>query len=81
MLQEVMQDLRNLAADEGNPAQKLAAELAEIRREYAAGDLSAEDYQYLLNEIIDVRAQADLAQDEVACRWVIFAAQTLLSAV
>lgn len=79
MLQEVMTDLRNLAAQDG-PAQKLATELADIRREYASGDLSKEDYEYLLNEIIDIRAQSDLAQDEVTCRWIIFAAQTLLSA-
>lgn len=63
----------------GGPAAALANELLVIRDEYASGHLNREEYEFLLSEIASVRAQQELASDEIACRWIVAAAQTMLS--
>ncbi len=69
------------AAGMGGPAGALAQELINIREQYDAGQLSREEYEFLISEIASVRAQQELASDEIACRWIVAAATTMLSLV
>jgi hypothetical protein len=66
-------------ADMGGPAGALARELINIHDEYSSGHLSREEYDFLLSEIATVRAQQELASDEIACRWICAAAEAMLS--
>jgi hypothetical protein len=50
-----------------------------IRENFEQGQLSREEYDYLLQEIASVRAQQELASDEIACRWIAAAAQALIA--
>lgn len=75
-----MNELREQAGL-GGPASALANELLVIRDNFERGDLTTEEYQYLLQEIADIRAQQELASDEIACRWIVAAAMALASAV
>jgi hypothetical protein len=50
-----------------------------IHENYAAGQLTSEEYAFLLQEIADIRAQQELASDEIACRWIVAAAQGMLA--
>lgn len=63
----------------GGPASALANELLVIHDEYTSGHLTKEEYDFLVSEIASVRAQQELASDEIACRWIVAAAQTMLS--
>lgn len=63
----------------GGPAGVLAQELINIRDEYSSGHLTREEYEFLLSEIATVRAQQELASDEIACRWICAAAEAMLS--
>ena len=74
----MLEQLRE-AAGMGGPAAALANELLVIRENYEQGQLSKEEYDYLINEIADIRAQQELATDEVACRWIVAAAKALIS--
>lgn len=74
----MLEQLRE-AAGMGGPAAKLANELLVIRENYERGQLSKEEYEYLVNEIAEIRAQQELATDEVACRWIVAAAKVLIS--
>ena len=65
----------------GGPAASLANEMLVIRDNYEQGSYTAEEYQFLLNEIADIRAQQELATDEIACRYIVAAAKALASAV
>ena len=65
------------AAGMGGPAAQLANELLVIADQKATGDLTEEEYQYLLSEIVAIRAQQDLANDEIACRYIVSMAQAL----
>ena len=75
----ILEDLREKAGFPG-PVAQLANEMLVIRQNYEQGQLSTEEYQYLLEEVANIRAQQELANDEVAMRWVVAAAQ-LLAAV
>lgn len=65
----------------GGPAAVLANELLVIRENYEQGQLTTEEYNYLLQEIAQIRAQQELATDEIACRWIVAAAEALMAAV
>ena len=69
------------AAGMGGPAAELANELLVIREQYEAGELNAEEYQYLLQQVAEIKAAQSLASDEIACRFIVNAAMTLASAV
>ena len=74
----ILNDLREQAGL-GGPAASLANELLVIRENFEHGELSREEYDYLLQEIASVRAQQELASDEIACRWIAAAAQVLIA--
>jgi len=78
---KIMIDQLREAAGMGGPAGALAQELINIREQYDAGQLSREEYEFLVSEIASVRAQQELASDEIACRWIVAAATTMLSLV
>jgi H2-forming N5,N10-methylenetetrahydromethanopterin dehydrogenase-like enzyme len=73
----ILNDLREQAGL-GGPAAALANELLVIHENYANGELTSEEYGFLLQEIADIRAQQELASDEIACRWIVAAAQALM---
>jgi hypothetical protein len=74
----ILNELREQAGL-GGPASVLANELLVIRENYEQGQLSKEEYEYLLSEIASIRAQQELASDEIACRWIVAAAQALIA--
>ena len=74
----ILNELREQAGL-GGPASSLANEMLVIHENYAAGQLTSEEYAFLLQEIADIRAQQELASDEIACRWIVAAAQGLLA--
>ena len=74
----ILNDLREHAGFAG-PVAALANELLVIRDNYEQGELSREEYDYLLQEIASIRAQQELASDEIACRWIADAAQALIA--
>ena len=76
----VLENLRETAGL-GGPAAQLANELLVIRENYEQGAYSADEYQFLINEIAEIRAQQELANDEIACRYIVQAAMALASAV
>lgn len=65
----------------GGPAAALANELLVIRDNYEQGQLTTEEYNYLIQEIATVRAQQELASDEIACRWIVSACEALIAVV
>lgn len=74
----ILNDLREQAGL-GGPAAALANELLVIHENYESGELSREEYDYLVSEIAHVRAQQELASDEIACRWISAAAGALIA--
>jgi hypothetical protein len=76
----ILEQLREVAGV-GGPAAQLANELLVLADKKAIGELSQEEFEYLVREIADVRAQQDLANDEIACRWIVAAAQAIISVV
>jgi hypothetical protein len=74
----ILNELREQAGL-GGPAESLANELLVIHENYAAGQLTSEEYAFLLQEIADIRAQQELASDEIACRWIAAAAEALIA--
>ena len=63
----------------GGPAAVLATEMLVIRENYEQGQLTKEEYEFLLQEIASIRAQQELASDEIACRWIVSAAEALIA--
>jgi hypothetical protein len=62
-------------------AKILAEELIAVGEQYQAGQLTRDEFEFLVGEIAQVRAQQELATDEIAQRWIINAASAVLSAV
>lgn len=75
----ILNELREQAGL-GGPAASLANEILVIHENFSQGQLTSEEYSFLLQEIADIRAQQELASDEIACRWIVAAASALLSA-
>lgn len=61
----------------GGPAANLANQLLVIRQQYENHELSVEEYQYLLQQIAQVNAAQDLANDEQAFRFIVASAEAL----
>lgn len=79
-MNEYLESLREQAGLGGSAAQ-LANELLVLTDQRATGELTDEEYQFLVNEIADIRAQQELANDEVACRYIVQMAQILAQVV
>jgi hypothetical protein len=65
----------------GGPAASLANELLVLTEQYQAGQLSKEEYQFLVQQIAEVRAAQELATDEQAMRYIVQAASALMTVV
>ena len=76
----MLEQLREVAGM-GGPAASLANDILVIRDNYEQGSYTAEEYQFLLNEIAEIRAQQELASDEIACRYIVQAAKVLAAAI
>lgn len=65
----------------GGAAGTLASDLISFYEQYTSGQLTKEEYEFLVKEVAEIRAQQELANDEVACRWIVAAAQGILAVV
>jgi len=74
----MLEQLREVAGM-GGPAAALANEMLVLTEQVQNGELSREDFNYLLQQIAEVRAAQDLSNDEQACRWIVQAANALAS--
>mgnify|MGYP003337999837 FL=1 len=74
----MLEQLRE-AAGVGGPVAALANELLVIRDQYEQGQLNQEEYQFLLQQIAEVRAAQELSNDEQAIRFIVSAASALYS--
>jgi hypothetical protein len=72
----MLEQLREVAGM-GGPAASLANELLVLNEQYTTGNLNKEEYQYLVQQIGEVRASQELASDEQACRFIVNAAQMI----
>jgi hypothetical protein len=79
-MNEYLESLREQAGLGGSAAQ-LANELLVLTDKRSTGELTDEEYQFLVTEIADIRAQQELANDEVACRYIVQMAQILAQVV
>ena len=76
----MLEQLRETAGM-GGPAASLANELLVLAEQYQSGQLSTEEYQFLLQQIAEVRAAQELASDEQALRYIVQAASVLATVV
>jgi hypothetical protein len=74
----MLEQLREVAGM-GGPAAALANEMLVLTEQVQNGELSRDDFNYLLQQIAEVRAAQDLSNDEQACRWIVQAASALAS--
>jgi aspartate/glutamate racemase len=72
----MLEQLREVAGM-GGPASSLANEMLVIREQYENSQLNSEEYQFLMEQIAEVRAAQELSNDEQACRYIISAAKAL----
>jgi hypothetical protein len=80
MIDQLLTEIREQAGM-GGPTASLANEILVITEQFQAGELSREEFDFLIKDIANVKAATQLANDEIACRWVIAAATTIISAV
>lgn len=74
-----LDELKQIAGLENGPAAELANDLLVFQEQYQTGELEKEEYEFLVNQIVEVRAAQDLADDEMACRQIVAAAKGLLA--
>ena len=73
---KMLEQLREVAGL-GGPAAGLANELLVLRDQYEAQQLNVEEYQFLVDQIAEVRAAQELSNDEQAMRYIVAAAKAL----
>lgn len=66
------------AAGLGGSSAALANEILVLYDQRAQGLLSQEEYEFLMQDIALIKAQAQLAGDEIACRFIIQSIQALM---
>lgn len=69
------------AMNEDSVKGQLAAQLHDITEQFNDGILTEDEFKELVTEIAEVQAANDLADDEVAQRWIINISTQLLSAI
>jgi hypothetical protein len=72
----MIEELRE-AAGMGGPAAALANELLVIREQYESQELTLDEYQFLVQQIWEVKAAQELSSDEQAFRYIVSAAQAM----
>ena len=73
---KMIEELREVAGL-GGPAASLANELLVVREQYESMELSKEEYQFLVQQIWEVKAAQELSSDEQAFRYIVSAAQAM----
>ena len=76
----ILAELQEAMNDDGLKGQ-LAAELHDITEQYNDGILNDEEYKDLVAQIGDIQNNNELANDEIASRWVVNITKAILSVV
>jgi hypothetical protein len=72
----MLEQLREVAGM-GGPAAALANELLVLREQYETGQLNLEEYQFLVQQVAEVKAAQELSTDEQAFRYIVSAANAI----
>ena len=72
----MLEQLREVAGM-GGPAAALANELLVLREQYETGQLNLEEFQFLIQQVAEVKAAQELSTDEQALRYIVSAANAL----
>ena len=72
----MLEQLREVAGM-GGPAAALANELLVLREQYETGQLNLEEYQFLVQQVAEVKAAQELSTDEQAFRYIVAAANAI----
>ena len=72
----MLEELREVAGM-GGPAAALANELLVLREQYETGQLNLEEYQFLVQQVAEVKAAQELSTDEQAFRYIVSAANAI----
>jgi hypothetical protein len=72
----MLEELREVAGM-GGPAAGLANELLVLREQYESEQLSKDEYQFLVQQLWEVKAAQELSSDEQAFRYIVSAAQAM----
>jgi len=72
----MLEQLREVAGL-GGPASVLANELLVLRQQYESQELTLEEFQFLVQQVAEVKAAQELATDEQALRYIVSAATAL----
>jgi hypothetical protein len=76
----MIEQLREVAGM-GGPAAALANELLVLRQQYESGELTLEEFQFLAQQVAEVKAAQDLSNDEQALRYIVSAASAISKVV
>jgi len=76
----MLEQLREVAGM-GGPASALANELLVLRQQYESGELSLEEFQFLAQQVAEVKAAQDLSNDEQALRYIVSVASAISKVV
>jgi hypothetical protein len=76
----MIEELREVAGL-GGPAAVLANELLVLRQQYESQELSLEEFQFLVQQVAEVKAAQELASDEQALRYIVSAANAIAMVV
>ena len=71
-----LEQLRQVAGL-GGPASVLANELLVLRQQYESQELTLEEFQFLVQQVAEVKAAQELATDEQALRYIVSAASAI----
>ena len=72
----MLEELREVAGM-GGPAASLANELLVLRQQYESQELNVDEYQFLVQQVAEVKAAQELSTDEQAFRYIVAAAQAM----
>ena len=72
----MLEELREVAGM-GGPAAALANELLVLREQYESSELNLEEYQFLVQQVAEVKAAQELSNDEQAFRYIVSAANAI----
>ena len=76
----MLEQLREVAGM-GGPAAALANELLVLRQQYESGELTLEEFEFLAQQVAEVKAAQDLSNDEQALRYIVSAASAISKVV
>jgi len=72
----MLEQLREVAGL-GGPAAVLANELLVLREQYESEQLNKDEYQFLVQQIWEVKAAQELSSDEQSFRYIVSVAQAM----